>query len=59
LSNIKLNLLTPGNPTQVSGDIYGKVLEKLEDDRSFYIHFTAKPPEVEAMLNSLYKSIKN
>ncbi len=59
LSNIKLNLLTPGNPTQVSGDIYGKVLEKPEDDRSFYIHFTAKPPDVEAMLNSLYKSIKN
>lgn len=59
LSNIKLNLLTPDNPIQASGDIYGKVLGKPAEVGSFYIRFTSKPPAIEAMLDSLYKSIKN
>jgi adenylate cyclase len=59
LSNIKLNLLIPGTPTKLSEDIYGKVLKKSADDGTFYIHFTSKPPEVQAMLDALYKSIKD
>lgn len=59
LSNIKLNLLSPGNPSKISEDIYGKVLEMPTEKGSFYLHFTALPPDVELMLESLYKSIKN
>jgi adenylate cyclase len=59
LSNIKLNLLIPGTPTKLSEDIYGKVLKNSADDGTFYIHFTSKPPEVQAMLDALYKSIKD
>ena len=59
LSNIKLNLLTPDNLTKVSGDIYAKVLNKSAKAGNFYICFTAKPPEVEAMFDTLYNSIKN
>ncbi|GAB4196540.1 MAG: hypothetical protein Fur006_44070 [Coleofasciculaceae cyanobacterium] len=44
LSNIKLNLLTPHAPTEVSEDIYAKVLEKSAEPGNFYIHFTAIPP---------------
>jgi adenylate cyclase len=58
LSNLKLNLLTPNSPNQTSEDIYAKVLEKQDDNRSFYIHFTAKPPDVEARLDALYKKAK-
>lgn len=58
MSNIKLNLLTPDTPTKVSGDIYGKVLD-LRNKETFYIHFTAKPPEIEVLLNTLYKSLKS
>ncbi|MGC1395130.1 MAG: adenylate/guanylate cyclase domain-containing protein [Coleofasciculaceae cyanobacterium] len=57
MSNLKLNLLTDNSSTQVSGDIYGKVLDL--SNGSFYIHFTAKPPEVERLFNTLYKSLKD
>ncbi len=56
LSNIKLNLLTLTNPGLVSEDIYAKVLEKEMDNGNFFIHFTSLPPNVEAMLDELYKS---
>lgn len=57
LSNIKLNLLTPNQPTQVNGDIYGKVLNS--DNRgSFYVRFTAKSTEAAILLDTLYKSLK-
>lgn len=59
MSNIKLNLLNPDNLTKVSGDIYGKVLDKAAQTGNFYICFTAKPPEVEAIFDTLYKLIKN
>jgi adenylate cyclase len=55
LSNIKLNLLTPNNAAETSEDIYAKVLEKQAGNGSFYIHFTAKPPDVDAKLNALYE----
>jgi adenylate cyclase len=58
LSNIKLNLLSPDDPTKISADIYGKVLEMPTEKGSFYLHFTSLPQDVESMLESLYKSIK-
>jgi adenylate cyclase len=57
LCNIKLNLLTSHASTEVSEDIYAKVLEKPADNETFYISFTAKPLEVRARLDALYKSI--
>lgn len=56
LSNIKFNLLTPNNPTEISEDVYGKVLEKPADGGNFYIHFTATPPAVKERLNVFYLS---
>ncbi len=58
MSNIKFNLLIPTNPPEVSGDIYAKVMKQLEDEGSFYICFTAKPPDVEARLKTLYTRAK-
>lgn len=58
LSNIKLNLLSPSNPREVSEDIYAKVVKKEADNSSFSIHFTSLPPDVEAMLNKLYKKFR-
>lgn len=57
LSNIKLNLLTSDNPIQTSEDIYAKVLGKTADKGSFYIHFTAIPPEIAAKLDALYQDV--
>ena len=57
LTNIKLNLLTPNHSAKASEDIYAKVLEKRSEEGSFYIRFTALPPAVETMLDSLYKSL--
>ena len=56
LSNIKINFLD-STQTEVSEDIYAKVLDKPADDGCFYVHFTAKPPAVEAELCTLYKLI--
>ncbi len=59
LTNIKMNLLVSINDAEKSGDIYAKVLEKPPASKnSFYIRFTNKPPEVEAYLDSIYKSMK-
>ncbi|HEY9614130.1 adenylate/guanylate cyclase domain-containing protein [Allocoleopsis sp.] len=58
LSNIKLNLLTSTNTTEFSEDMYAKVLDRSAEKGSFYIHFTAKPPHVEARLNELYQTAK-
>ncbi len=38
-----------------SEDVYGKVLEKKAENGNFYIRFTAKPPDVSAQLEYLYK----
>ena len=56
LSNIKLNLLSEGR-AEPSEDIYAKVSLTDTEQNCFYIRFTAKPPDVEARLNSLYESI--
>lgn len=57
MSNIKLNLIV--NPGSVSEDIYAKVTEKEAEEKGcFYIYFTAKPPDIQAMFEKLYKSLK-
>ncbi|MEB3340257.1 adenylate/guanylate cyclase domain-containing protein [Okeania sp.] len=56
LMNIKLNLLWDGKESE---DVYGKVLEKKGENGNFYIKFTAKPPDVAAKLESLYKSLQS
>jgi len=56
LTNIVLNLLEEGG--KYSEDIYAKVLKSEGEKNSFYIRFTAKPPEVAAKLESLYKSLQ-
>ena len=59
LTNIKMNLLGQNTPTGISEDIYAKVLEKPEPKQgSFYIRFTAKPPDIAAKLEALYKSLE-
>jgi class 3 adenylate cyclase len=58
LSNLKINLLNPNNQLETSEDVYAKVCEKPAEIGSFYIHFTAKPLEVEARLDVLYKLIQ-
>ena len=56
LTNIKLNFLTPDGAEKASEDVYAKVLEKPAENKGFYLYFTAMPPEVEKMLDNLYKS---
>jgi len=55
--NLNFNLLTSINNAEKSGDVYAKVLDKSGDTNTFYIRFTNKPPQVEAYLDSMYKSI--
>ncbi|MEH2048986.1 adenylate/guanylate cyclase domain-containing protein [Nostoc sp.] len=57
LTNIKINLLTSKNSSQVSEDIYAKVLENLADKRSFVINFTSVPPVLLTQFNHLYQMI--
>ncbi|RQH14509.1 CHASE2 domain-containing protein [Okeania hirsuta] len=56
LINIKLNFIWDGKESE---DVYGKVLEKSGENGNFYIRFTAKPPNVSAKLESLYKSLQS
>ncbi len=56
LTNIKLNFLEVGG--EVSEDVYAKVLERTAEKGNFYIRFTAKPPQIEAKLEALYKSMQ-
>ena len=59
LTNIKMNLLGQETPTGISEDIYAKVLEIPEPKNgNFYIRFTAKPPDIAAKLEALYKSLE-
>lgn len=57
MSNIKLNLLIPNNHAELSEDIYAKIMEKPAESGNFYAHFTSRPPSIEALLNTLYKSV--
>ncbi|MEH2078540.1 MAG: adenylate/guanylate cyclase domain-containing protein [Nostoc sp.] len=53
-TNLKLNLFMPDN-TEISKDIYAKVLDKAADPDNFYICFTSLPLEVEAQLNAIHQ----
>ncbi|MDZ8054304.1 MAG: adenylate/guanylate cyclase domain-containing protein [Aulosira sp. ZfuVER01] len=57
-TNIKLKLLVQNIPPELQEDIYAKVFDKPADNASFYIHFTAKPPAIQARLDALYESLK-
>jgi adenylate cyclase len=57
MANLKLNLITLNTPTQVSEDIYAKVLEKLAPEGNFYIRFTAIPPALQMRLDKIYQSV--
>lgn len=56
LTNIKLNF-----SSDICGygaeDVYAKVLEYPAEPGHFYIHFTAKSPELEAKLTALYQGL--
>ena len=56
LTNIKLNLLNE-NATDMSKDIYAKVLDTSVETGSFYIRFTAKPVHIVPLLEAIYKSL--
>jgi len=56
-SNLKLNLFTTNNPAVATEDVYAKVLKKVAENRSFYVHFTAIPLNAQAQIDALYKSI--
>ncbi|MGB3513382.1 MAG: adenylate/guanylate cyclase domain-containing protein [Microcoleaceae cyanobacterium] len=53
-TNIKLNLFPFTNSGALAEDIYAKVLDKPVEQGYFYIHFTARPPEVRALLDAEY-----
>jgi adenylate cyclase len=57
LVNIKLNLLNEAQ-NEYSDDIYAKVISYSEDNSSFYIHFSFKPPEISKRLETIYRTIK-
>lgn len=52
-TNLKLNLFLPNN-SEMSKDIYAKVLDKTPERNNFYIYFTSLPPEVEAQLHAIH-----
>ncbi|MFB2917517.1 CHASE2 domain-containing protein [Aerosakkonema funiforme] len=59
LTNIKLNFLMADESGKPSEDVYAKVIEKKSDSGGFYIYFSAMPPEIEKMIENLYKSISS
>ena len=54
LTNIKLNLVWDHASSQWSEDVYAKVTQESAEANSFYIRFTAKPPQVEAQITAIY-----
>ncbi len=56
LANLKINMKLESGAW--SEDIYAKVLEKNAEPGTFYIRFTAKPPDVQTQLDQIYQSIK-
>lgn len=56
LSNIKFNLVDHAR-SEVSEDIYGKVVECCPEKERFLIRFTAKPPAIAAKLDALYEEL--
>jgi adenylate cyclase len=57
-SNLKINLFLSNSSPEKSEDIYAKVGKQQAEKGSFYIHFTAIPPSVQAYLEDLYASVK-
>jgi len=56
LTNLKMRLLNAPEIAPGDGDIYAKVLKKAPDDENhFLIRFTAIPPKVTAILDTLHK----
>lgn len=53
LSNLKVNFLKLGSQFGISEDVYAKVLDRPASRRTFYIHFTYKPPTIAAALLSI------
>ncbi|MBD2577392.1 adenylate/guanylate cyclase domain-containing protein [Oscillatoria sp. FACHB-1406] len=53
LSNLKINFLKLGDRFGISEDVYAKVLDRTASRRTFYIHFTYKPPTIAAALVSV------
>ncbi|MBD2183017.1 CHASE2 domain-containing protein [Aerosakkonema funiforme] len=55
LNNIKINFLDETNKTgDIFGDVYAKVVKRSADSNtSFYIRFTAIPPDVAALISQL------
>jgi adenylate cyclase len=63
LSNLKLTLIPyedSPNPdsTPISPDLYAKVMKTGPEPHRFCIYFTAKPPEVEIQLQTLYQLLR-
>ncbi|OUL27040.1 adenylate/guanylate cyclase domain-containing protein [Nostoc sp. RF31YmG] len=57
LSNLKMKLLNAPEVAPGDGDIYAKVLKKSTvDEHHFLIRFTAVPPQVSAILDTLRQS---
>lgn len=54
LSNLKLHLLTGVDRTQLSGDLYAKVIKQVDEStHRFAIRFTSVPPEIAIALQAL------
>jgi adenylate cyclase len=56
LSNLKMKLVNAPEITPGEGDIYAKVLKKSPVEHHFIIRFTAVPPKVTAILDTLRQS---
>lgn len=57
LSNLKLHLLTGVDRTQLSGDLYAKVIKQVDESaHRFAIRFTSVPPEIAIALQALRKT---
>ncbi len=56
LTNIKLNFIWDNSSSQWSEDVYAKVTQHSAEINSFYIRFTAKPPQVEAKIAAIYNA---
>ncbi|MDX2239562.1 MAG: adenylate/guanylate cyclase domain-containing protein [Leptolyngbyaceae cyanobacterium bins.302] len=55
LSNLKIHLLVGLERTQISGELYAKVMREIPDrPHHFLVHFTAVPPEVAELLRAKF-----
>jgi class 3 adenylate cyclase len=59
LTNLKLTLMTGHATDGTEDDFYAKVLDKSAPEHCVYIHFTAMPPTVQKLLDTLYQAGKS